>query len=387
LYKRRIRNSSPRFGKTPFSNTKPGRVVLHLMRLITSVVFIFSGVVKAIDPLGTVYKIEDYLVAFDGLWLQMSVLAYPAALFLIILELMVGIQLLLMLRFRTASFFALAFMVIMTPLTFYIALYNPVVDCGCFGDALIITNWQTFFKNVILLAVTVLLFALRKKFKPFFVPAIEISVVFLFLLLSVGFMTRNLMHLPILDFRPFKVGVNIPGAMEVPEGAPADEYHYRFIYTRDGLLKEFELDALPDSSWTFVEQHSTLVNKGVEPLISEFIILNSSYQDIGQEIIDYPGKTYLLVMYDVTKTSAKGIQKVNEFFAARYTQNLRFYGITASSQAQVDDFKNKHWLTFPVYTADPIFLKTIIRANPGIVVIENGTITNKSHWRDLDKIN
>ncbi len=360
---------------------------MHLMRLIVSAVFVFSGIVKAIDPLGTVYKIEDYLTAFDGFWLQLSVLAYPAALFLIIFELMVGVKLLLMVRFRTASFFALIFMLIMTPLTLYIAFTNPVEDCGCFGDALILSNWQTFFKNTVLLVFSILLFVVRKKFKPFFLPSVEFSVVLVFLLFSAGFMTYNLLHLPMLDFRPFKVGVNIPEAMQYPDDAPVDEYHYRFTYSKDGATQEFELDALPDSTWTFVEQHSTLESKGYEPPINEFVILDASNQDIGHEILDFPGKTYLLVMYDVTKTSSQGIQKMNEFFAARYTQNLRFYGVTASSSSEVEEFKNKHWLTFPVFSADPIFLKTLIRANPGIVVIDNGTITDKRHWRNIDKIN
>lgn len=370
-----------------FSSSGPGRFFLHLLRLITSAVFLFSGAVKAIDPLGTVYKIEDYLQAFGGFWGGMSVVAFPAALVLITLELIIGLQLIFMIRIRQNTVIAFLFVAIMTPLTLYIAIDNPVTDCGCFGDALKITNWQTFYKNIILLVITLVLVLMRKKFKSFFLPPVELSISLLLLLLVGGVMTYNLMHLPPVDFRPYKVGVNIPEAMKVPEGAATDVYNYSFIYEKEGRKQTFGIDELPDSTWRFVEQKTELVSKGYEPPISGFTILNGEFQDIGPDILAYKGKTYLLVMYDVTKTSQKGIQKMNGFFAARFTQNLHFYGVTASSAQEVEEFKKKNWLTFPVYTADPIFLKTLIRANPGMVVIENGTITDKRNWRDIDKVN
>lgn len=370
----------------PFANTQAGRFILHLLRLVTGGVFVFSGAAKAIDPLGTVYKISDYLEAFGGMWTQLSVLAYPAAFLLIAFELMIGIQLLLMVRFRTNALLALLFMLVMTPLTLYIAVYNPVTDCGCFGDALKLSNWHTFYKNIVLLSMTLVLVVTRNKFKPFFLPPVEFGIAGLFLLVVAGFMAYTVMHLPLIDFRPYKIGVNIPEAMKIPENAPVDEYKYSFVYTKNGLQQTFGIDSLPDSTWTFVEQRSVLVNKGYEPPITNFTILNSEFQDIGRDILEYPGKTYLLIMYDLNKTSARGIQKMNELFASRYSSDLRFYGVTASTPDEVAHFKKKNWLTFPVYTADAVFLKTLIRANPGLVVIENGTIADKRNWRDSDKI-
>lgn len=381
-----LQTKHPGIGKAGFTDTKPGRIVLHVLRLITSGVFVFSGFVKAVDPLGTVYKIEDYLKAFGDNWTALTALAFPAALLLIAVELMIGIQLLLMIRFRISALLALLFMLIMTPLTLYIALENPVSDCGCFGDALKISNWQTFGKNVVLLIVALLLVVYRSKFKTFFVRKMENTLAVVFLLASVGFMAFNLMHLPILDFRPYKIGVNIPEAMQIPKGAPVDEYSYRFVYQKDGVLKEFGLNALPDSTWTFVEQHSELIKKGYEPPIQNFTILNAHYEDVGPELLAYPGKTYLMIMYDVTKASEKGVMELNAFFAARSATKIRFIGVTASSAVDVEAFKKKHWLTFPIYSADPVFLKTIIRANPGLMVIENGTITDKRNWRDIKKI-
>lgn len=257
----------------PFASTKAGRIILHFLRLVTGGVFLFSGVVKAIDPLGTVYKIGDYLEAFGGVWLQVSVLAYPAAFVLIALELMIGIQLLLMVRFKPNAVMAFVFMLIMTPLTLYIALYNPVTDCGCFGDALTISNWQTFYKNIVLLVVTLILVVSRDKFKSFFLPPVEYAVAGMFLMLTAGFMSYTMMHLPLIDFRPYKVGVNIPEAMQIPEGAPVDEYTYSFVYSKEGVQQTFGIDALPDSTWTFVEQASKLVKQGYVPPITNFTIL------------------------------------------------------------------------------------------------------------------
>ena len=376
----------PRTTGPAFSSTRQGRFTLHLLRILTSAVFIFSGIVKAVDPLGTVYKIEDYLQAFGVDWIQVSVVAYPAAFLLIALELMIGIQLLFMVRFRLSTLLAFLFMVVMTPLTLYIALYNPVTDCGCFGDAITISNWQTFAKNMVLLAITLVLLLSRAKFKTFFVPRVENVIALVFLVIAGAFMAYNLMHLPMLDFRPYKKGVDIKAAMKIPEGAPIDEYTYSFTYRKDGRQKRFGLNDLPDSTWTFVEQHSELIRKGYEPEIKSFTILDANFQDIGGDILDFNGTSYLVLMYDLTRTSDRGIARINDLYASRADSRGRFFGITASSSEVVAEFKKQHKLTFPIYSADPVFLKTIIRANPGVVVITNGTIVDKRNWRDIDNL-
>lgn len=368
----------------PFTSSRAGRITLHLLRLLAGSVFVFSGFVKAVDPLGTVYKISDYLDAFGGFGPQLAVLAYPAAFLLIVFELMLGVQLMLMLRFRSSTLLALVFMVAMTGLTLYIAVYNPVTDCGCFGDALKVSNWQTFYKNIVLLTIVVLLVVWRDKFKSFFLKPVEYCIGGVFLAAIIAFMVYNLLHLPVLDFRPYKIGVNIPEAMSVPEGAPADVYNYSFVYQKEGVKQTFSLDALPDSTWTFVEQKSELVRKGYEAPITNFTILNADYQDVGHEILAYRGRTYLVVMYDLTRTSVRGLETITEALAAH--TDGRVAGVTASNPAEVEAFKSAHKVKFPVYTADPVFLKTMIRANPGVVVIENGTITDKRNWRDSDKI-
>ena len=245
-------------------------VALHVIRVFTAIIFTFSGFVKAVDPLGTVYKIEDYLSAFGGFFASIEFLAFPAAFLLILVELLIGVGLFLQFKFKLVSWLAFAFMLIVTPLTLYIALKNPVTDCGCFGDAIKLTNWQTFGKNIPLLIMTLLLIIFNKSFKNIYLPAIEWIMAGFFAIAGVSLMVFNLLHLPMIDFRPFKIGVNIPEAMTVPTDAPTDVYDYIFTYEKDGIKKNYGLNELPDSTWTFVKQESKLIAKGAEAKIKSF---------------------------------------------------------------------------------------------------------------------
>ncbi|MDO9634144.1 MAG: DoxX family protein [Paludibacter sp.] len=359
------------------------KVFLHAIRLLIGFVFVFSGFVKAVDPLGTVYKIEDYLVAFGGVLVSLTVIAYPVAFLLIALEFLIGLNLIFQVRLKLSVLVAFLFMLLMTPLTLYIAIYNPVTDCGCFGDALKITNWQTFNKNVLFFILTLILIIFRKQFQKIFLPQIERVLISLFMVIIFGFMLFNLTHLPILDFRPYKVGVNIPEAMSIPEGAPTDVYEYNFIYEKDSFKQSFTLDQLPDSNWTFVSQESKLIVEGYKPPVHDFQILNSEFEDVTDMILSYKGKTYLLIVYDVHKASEKGMRKFNEFISKIKDSSIRVYALTASSTEDTREFKQKHSLSFPFYKVDPITLKTMIRANPGVMELESGTIKGKWNARRL----
>ncbi|MDD4199577.1 MAG: DoxX family protein [Paludibacter sp.] len=360
-------------------------VLLHANRLLIGLVFIFSGFVKAVDPLGTVYKIEDYLTAFDGIWAGLTFLAFPAAFLLIAIELLIGLNLVFQVKFKFSSWLAFVFMLIMTPLTLYIALYNPVTDCGCFGDALKISNWMTFYKNVFFFILTLLLLIYQKKINKIFLPKVECGFVIVFVVASFGFMVYNLTHLPVLDFRPYKIGVNIPDAMKVPDDAPADVYEYNFVYEKEGVKKIFSIDDLPDSSWTFVSQETKLVSEGYKPPIHDLVILTAEFEDVTHEVLCYEGTTYLIVMYDLQKTSENGIEKVKAFVANKLKEHpeVKVYALTASSTHDIQEFKTKYGLTFPFYKTDPITLKTMIRANPGMMKIVDGTVRGKWNGKRL----
>ncbi|MDR1652520.1 MAG: DoxX family membrane protein, partial [Prevotellaceae bacterium] len=210
-------------------------VVLTVVRLLLGCVFIFSGFVKAVDPLGTAYKFQEYFAAFGDSFTHFNFLALPFAIVLIAGEFVVGVNLIFKIYVRTTSFLALLFMLVMTGLTLWIYIMNPVTDCGCFGDALVISNSATFWKNVVLLAFAIYLFIRSVKIRPLFMPVAQIVTELVFIAAILGFMVWNLSHLPVIDFRPYKIGVNIEQEMQIPQEAPADVYDIKFIYSKDGV--------------------------------------------------------------------------------------------------------------------------------------------------------
>lgn len=367
-------------------NNKIANYIYHTGRILFGLVFIFSGFVKAVDPLGLTYKLQDYFSSFGGLFLSLSDVALPMAIALSTLEMLIGFNLVFAIKVRFTALLGILFMLVMTPLTLYIALYNPVSDCGCFGDALKITNWQTFGKNIILLPLIIAVFVTSGKQRILFTPVAELVAMLIFILMGAGISTFAYRHLPQIDFLPYKTGTNIAAAMFVPEDAGMDEYMTTFIYEKNGVQKEFTLDNYPknDSTWKFVDQKTTLIKEGYRPPIHNFNIFNEMDEDIVPEIVNYTGYTYLLVMYDLNKTSEEGAQLAQKLYNRYKNTTVRFYAVTASGDNEIAAFSKKTGTTFPYYKADPITLKTIIRANPGLVLIKNGTITGKWGWRDFE---
>ena len=362
-----------------------GNISLQVGRILFGAVFVFSGFVKAIDPLGSTYKIEDYLHHFGGFFESMADYAFPLAIALSTLELIIGLNMILRIHIDLTHILALLFMLVMTPLTLYIAIKNPVTDCGCFGDALVISNWATFFKNIVLLAVVILMIVYNFKFHPFLTNRLQFLVFFVFIAFGVSLSLYSYRHLPMIDFLPYKVGVNIPKAMEIPDNAPSDEYSTTFIYQKNGEQKEFTLDNYPkgDPSWTFVDQKSVLISKGYKAPIHDFSIMNAQFDDITKDVLSYTGQTYLLVMYDINDSSIEGAKRAEFVYQKAKKAGIKFYALTASSDEDVQKFKDKTGVTYPFWKTDPTALKTIIRANPGLVLIKKGTVEGKWNWRDV----
>ncbi|ADQ79410.1 hypothetical protein Palpr_1263 [Paludibacter propionicigenes WB4] len=364
-----------------------GNIALQIGRILFGAVFVFSGFVKAIDPLGSTYKIEDYLHHFGGFMESMADYAFPLAIALSTLELIIGLNMIFRIHVDLTNVLALIFMLIMTPLTLYIAIKNPVTDCGCFGDALIISNWATFSKNIVLLAIAILMIIYNFKFHPFLTNKIQFLIFFAFIALGVSLSLYSYRHLPMIDFLPYKVGVNIPKAMEIPDNAPSDVYETTFIYQKNGEQKEFTLENYPkgDPSWTFVDQKSVLISKGYKAPIHDFSIMNEQFDDITKQVLSYPGNTYLLICYDINETSVEGAMKAEQIYQKAKKKGIKFYALTASSDDDIRKFADKTGVTYPFWKTDMTALKTVIRANPGLVLIKSGTVEGKWNWRDFDK--
>ena len=363
-----------------------GNIFLQIGRLLVGVVFVFSGFVKAIDPLGSSYKIEEYLRTFGGFLESMADYAFPIAIALSTIELLIGLNLIFKIHLNLTTLLALIFMGVMTPLTLYIAIKNPVTDCGCFGEALVISNWASFFKNVVLIGIVILMEIYHARFRPFLSQKVQHIGVVTFIAIGVLLSVYSYRHLPMIDFLPYKVGVNIQKAMEIPDDAPSDVYKTTFIYEKDGAQKEFTLENYPkgDSSWVFVDQKTELISTGYKAPIHDFSIMNAQFDDITQPVLNFPGETYLFIMYDLNETSEDGARKAEMIYQKYRKTGVKFYALTGSSDADVQKFVDKTDVTFPFWKTDPTVLKTMIRANPGLILLKKGTIMGKWNWRNFN---
>ena len=368
------------------NNKKALHITGSIARTLLALIFLFSGFVKAVDPLGTVYKIQDYLhEGFGGVFQWAIPAAGVAAVCLITLEWLLGIAMLLNVRTQWTSWITLLFYCIMTPLTLYIAIANPVSDCGCFGDALVITNWQTFWKNIILLLLSICLVICRKAIPELFSWWMEIIIALAALGSVAGIMGYSYTHLPQIDFRPYKVGNHIPTLMEIPDDAEVDQYEITLIYAKDGKEQTFTLENYPkgDPEWTFVDQKSVLIKKGYVPPIHDFEIETLEGDYITQDILESEEPVTLVVMYDLSKTDTTQLEKLM-YIIHEYP---RVYFLTASGEEEIFAFAEElGWDEETTYSTfcftDPITLKTIVRANPGVIVVQNGTIIDKYNLKN-----
>lgn len=343
--------------------------------------FIFSGFVKAVDPLGSFYKIQDYLAAFGIIsWFP----TYLPLLFAIILssaEFCVGVFLFFGVRRKIASTLALLLMSVMTPLTLYLALANPVSDCGCFGDAWVLTNWQTFGKNIVLLIAAIAVFRERKLMFRFVTLKIEWMVSLYTLLFVFALSFYCLEYLPVLDFRSYKIGADIKAGMEIPEGAKPSVFESRFVLEKDGRQQEFTLDNYPDSTWTFVETRTVLKEKGYEPPIHDFSMISlDTGEDITDSVLTDKGYTFLLVAHRIEEADDSNIDLINEIYDYSVEHGYGFYALTSSPDEEIEMWRERTGAEYPFCQMDDITLKTIIRSNPGLLLIKDGTILNK--WSD-----
>lgn len=357
------------------------KVWANACRFLLGGVFIFSGFVKVVDPLGSQYKIQDYVEAFGmASWLPSS---FPLLIGIILaaVEFSIGVFLFLGIRKTTAAWLALLLMAFMTPLTLYLALANPVSDCGCFGDAWVLTNWQTFWKNIVLSVAAISVF----KWKSLIIRFISMKMEWLISLYTFLFVFALsfycLAKLPILDFRPYKIGQNIQEGMTTPEGAKPTVFESVFLLEKNGATKEFTLDNYPDSTWKFIEARTIVKEKGYEPPIHDFSIMDmESGEDITDSVLADKGYTFFLVAHRIEEADDSNIDLINEIYDYSVENGYRFFCLTSSLDYQIEQWKDKTGAEYPFCLMDDITLKTMIRSNPGLMLIKDGTILNK--WSD-----
>jgi hypothetical protein len=272
----------------------------------------------------------------------------------------------------------------MTPVTLYLAISNPISDCGCFGDAIVMTNWQTFYKNVVLCIVLAIIALLQNQTRPWLSNFGASIVTLIPILISFGISIYCYNLLPIIDFRPYKIGNNIIEGMQIPEDAPLDKYETTFFYEKDGVEQAFTLDNYPaeDSTWTFVRQESKLIEQGFVPPIHDFSIITED-GDITDLVLEDAGYTLLVISHKVEKASTKNIKCVKSTIANAKKAGAKVIWLTSSYTDDIDNFKSEYEINDTFGATDDITLKTIVRSNPGLVLIKDATVIEKWHHNSL----
>ncbi|WP_196886095.1 BT_3928 family protein [Aureivirga sp. CE67] len=318
------------------------KILVHLSRLLVGVIFIYSGFVKLVDPLGSAYKFQEYF-SEDVLNLEFLIpYALPFAIFMVVAEFVLGIMLLVgfLRKFTVWSLFLM--MVVFLFLTWYSYTYDKVTDCGCFGDAIKLTTGETFYKNVILIVFNLILVIGVKHIKPVFSKGFAGIVTLLALVGSLFVTSHVLNHLPIVDFRAYSIGTNIPEDMEYKPGS--DE----------------------------------------EPPIHDFS-LETEDEDLTETILAQD-KVLLIVSYDIYKSDFEGFDAIKPIADEAIKKGYHVYGLSASTTEDTNMIKEDYELPFNFLFADETMLKTMIRSNPGIVELHKGTIVGKWAWRDAGDV-
>lgn len=351
---------------------------VNICRFILASVFIFSGFVKSIDPLGTQYKIQDYLTAFGWPDAVPGYLTFLASVVLGIVEFSLGIYLFFGIRRRITPRIITLVMAVMTPLTLWLAIDDPISDCGCFGDAVVLSNWATFSKNVLLLTASIVVLKWRRRVFPLVTIRLDWLIAlysFLYILVVVVLCYRGL---PMFDFRPYHIGANIPEKMDIPEGKEPTQYETLFLMQKDGKKQEFTADNYPDSTWTFVDSRLIVKKKGYEPSIRDFSMLSQlDGEDITEQVLTDENYTFLLVAHQLAMADDSSIDLINELYDYSLEHGYAFYCLTASSDEDILEWQDRTGAEYPFCVMDDVTLRTMIRSNPGLMLLKKGTVINK----------
>ncbi|WP_127024313.1 BT_3928 family protein [Flagellimonas beolgyonensis] len=361
------------------------KYIVWISRIIVGVLFIISGLIKLNDPLGFSFKLEEY---FSPGVLDLPFLvpmALGISIFVVIVEVLLGVMLLMGFKPKLTVWSLLAMIVFFTFLTFYSAYFNKVTDCGCFGDAVKLTPWESFTKDVILLVFILVLFYGRKYITPLFKDKLNWIIGGIALVACGWFAYHVLNHLPSVDFRPYKIGANIEEGMSVPEGAPQPVYEYAWRFKVNGADQIVVTNGdYPSVDGEFVDVETTLLQEGYEPPIHDFTIEQEG-QDYAADLLE-EDKLVMVIAYDLTKSHHNAFAGVAEMAKKAMAKGYRVIGMSASSNQMANELKKQYGLDFEFYFTDETTLKTIVRSNPGILVLQRGTIQQKVHYNDIDKL-
>jgi uncharacterized membrane protein YphA (DoxX/SURF4 family) len=360
------------------------KIITNIARILTGVLFIFSGFIKANDAVGFGYKLVEYFEVFKTHFL--IPVALPLAIFICIFEIALGFTLLMGARVKLTLWLLLLMIVFFTFLTFYSAYFDVVKECGCFGDFLHLTPWQSFTKDLVLLILIIILFIGKQYILPVFGPRLENALLIIVLIASTAFPLYTYNYLPVLDFRPYAIGKNIPAQTK---GIPDElKYFYKLKDKKTGAITE--VDKWPenwDQVYDYVDSRTEITKKGIDPKIKDFSITGLDGADYTQDFIENPGNVFLLICYDLNKTNKDVFGKVNDFAALCKADSIPFIVMTASTKEEIDRFRQDTKTNVDFYNTDGTVLKTMIRSNPGLMLIKGGTVIDMWHYHSFPSFN
>jgi len=348
-------------------------------RIFVGGLFIFSGLIKLNDPIGTEIKLEEYFEVFGqdfgSFFLYFKPVALELGMFLIVLEVVLGVAVLINYRMKITSKILLGLIVLFTFLTFYSAYFNKVTDCGCFGDAIKLTPWESFIKDVILVVLILHLFWRQKRFQPLLTPKSGHTVIASTTVISLALGIYAVLHLPFIDFRAYRIGNNIPQQMQPPE---QPVFEYTFLKKDDGQQIKSDKYLTDTLQYKYIGVEQTNEEK-TKAKITDYAVSSVEGEDVTQTTFE--GTKLLFVIYDATKASVKNIEKIRELIGT-LEGKVDMMALTSSSSEQFETFRHENQLAIPYYFVDATVLKTIVRSNPGITLWVNGTVKGMWHHND-----
>ncbi len=361
------------------------KYLVAISRILVGFLFIVSGLIKLNDPVGFSFKLEEYFSA--GVLDLPFLLPYALAisLFVVIFEVMLGVLLLLGFRTRFTVWSLLLMILFFTFLTFYSAYFNKVTDCGCFGDAIKLTPWESFTKDVILLLLILILFRWEVHIKPLLKPGTMALSLLVVLVICILYANYVLNHLPVIDFRPYKIGASIPEGMTVPDDAPKPIFEYAWTFDLNGREETIVTNGeYPSVDGDFIGVETTEIQKGYEPPIHDFTIERNGEDHTGSLLQE--DQLVMVVAYDLTKSDEEAFQEIKRVTDSALDKGYKVIGLSASDETFAGTMVAKYRLGFDFYFTDQTTLKTIVRSNPGVLVLHQGTITQKVHHNDLEEL-
>ncbi|MEO6330691.1 MAG: BT_3928 family protein [Ginsengibacter sp.] len=368
------------------------KILVNISRAVVGILFIFSGLIKANDPLGLSYKMQEYFEVWRQysflhdmmIWLDNYALSF--SIIIITLEIVVGVAILLGWYKRFFSLLLLLLIIFFTFLTGYAVFSGKIKTCGCFGDCIPLTAMQSFIKDLVLFVLILIIFLGAHYIRPVFSGVASFIVVLISTLLVIGFQWHVLKHLPVADCLPFKKGNNILELRKMPANAVQDKVEFKFIYEKSGQQKDFKPASLPDSTWTFVKREDVIVEKGKnnEPPIKDFFVTTLSGADTTEAILNRQEIYYILFVKDFEETDnwLNGFTSVYSFAKQK---NIPFIVIASQATTGQHFFNETNNFNVPVFSCDATVLKTASRTNPSLYLMKGSVVQAKWGWADFDK--